>query len=122
MARLKVAFGLVSLALVLPLKAQFGLSQTNDLSIRRVVTIEAQNESFDHEVESLLGLKRIRILVMTPFVDAIQDGLTEGNLRAEIDSRLLQGGIEVLRGEDSQRSGPYLFVNARTAKNHEDDT
>ncbi|MGH9427265.1 MAG: hypothetical protein ACRD2L_13290 [Terriglobia bacterium] len=123
MATSKGALGLVLLALVLSVNAQTGLPQTNDLPTKRVVVItEAQNESYDHDVESLRGLGGIGVSVMNPYGEAIQDGLTQAKLRAEIESTLRQGGITILSGQESQQAGSLLFVNARTAKNHEDDS
>lgn len=123
MAKLKVAFGFVVLAVVLSVNLQTSLSQTNDLPTKRVVIItEAQNESYDHDAESLRGLRGIRVLVVNPHGEAVNDGLTEAKLRAEIESRLRQGGILLLSAQESQEAGSYLVVNARTAKIHEEDS
>lgn len=123
MTKPKVVFGLVFLALVLSAKLQTGLSQTNDLPTKCVVVvIEAQNEIFNHDAESLRGFRGIGVSVMNPNGETIQDGLTQANLRAEIESRLRQGGIPILSSQESQLPGSYLVVIARTAKNHEEDT
>jgi len=123
MTQPKVVFGLVFWVFVLSVNLQTSLSQTSDLLAKRVVIItEAQNEFWDADVESLRGLRGIRVLVMNPYDEAVNDGLTEAKLRSEIESRLRRGGIRLLSPHESQQASSYLFVKARTAKIHEEDS
>ena len=67
---------------------------------------------------SLRGVQGVRIVVEKLNPEVVKDGLTEGQIRADVDLKLSVAGIKVLSEEESrkEKGRPWLYVNAAVMK------
>jgi hypothetical protein len=67
---------------------------------------------------SLRGIEGVRIVVEDLDPEVVKDGLTEGQIRADVDLKLSVAGIKVLSEEENrkEKGHPWLYVNAAIMK------
>jgi hypothetical protein len=80
------------------------------------VTVAA--EMPDRARETLRGLPGVTVVVEPLSPGAEQDGLTQSQLRTEVEQRLRKAGIRVLTKEEWQNTpgSPYLYINVAALK------